>query len=426
MRVERYVLVDGHLTNLGHQIAAHGQQQQREAKRKRSSRTTGDRNPVAHHVTQVHVLAEVTVGDEAFDEEHTGGDEKHKEIDDRLAILFQVGDQPVPFAQNKVWLRFRVRADLEAGHSRHIGGGVQEILLRSLAIQANGDQIASVLGHHVLKIFVVQLLLVLEAGERKHALDQVHHLHLAHRVRLGNVHQRSHHLHQLLLIDHPVPIVVAHVEDDPQLIVGLAPGEQHHSVEELLEANTPIVVLVHAVEHLLHKQRVRLHAEGLGELLLRKRGAHHHDHIVAHLFVASAFTGLQAKGERIGFTEKVLQPLLAFLLRLGVRQHHVSVGVYDLQSFLVIEQKLLKHHQEFFTRRHAIELQHQVVVSRRANEHHGLARLLGHLHQQGGRVGNVNLAQRLALPVDGRNRLVGSNLGLYVSLMILVQPLAHI
>ena len=94
-------------------------------------------------------------------------------------------------------------------------------------------------------------------------------------------HERAQHLRQFLLVNHPVAVVVAHVEDDPQLVLGLAAREQQHGVEELLEGYATVAVLVNDVEHLGDEDRVVLHAQSAGELAFRQGRAHHCHHLAA-------------------------------------------------------------------------------------------------------------------------------------------------
>lgn len=56
VRVQRDVLLDGELLQLGQQIARHGEQQQRVAERQGGRRAARDRDAHAHDVTQVRVL----------------------------------------------------------------------------------------------------------------------------------------------------------------------------------------------------------------------------------------------------------------------------------------------------------------------------------------------------------------------------------
>ncbi|CAN7998629.1 unnamed protein product, partial [Ixodes pacificus] len=61
VRVERDVLLERELSDLGDQVAAHGEQQQGVAERQRGGRAPRDGDADAHHVPQVHVLRHVRV-----------------------------------------------------------------------------------------------------------------------------------------------------------------------------------------------------------------------------------------------------------------------------------------------------------------------------------------------------------------------------
>lgn len=91
---------------------------------------------------------------------------------------------------------------------------VQEILLRSLAVEPDGNKVTLVLLHHELEVGVGEKVLVLEPRVVEHAVDQLGHVVVGEGRGACNVHERAQHLGQFALVDDPVAIVVAHVEDD--------------------------------------------------------------------------------------------------------------------------------------------------------------------------------------------------------------------
>lgn len=68
----------------------------------------------------------------------------------------------------------------------------------------------------------------------EHSIYQLGDMIVRETGRSSDLHQRSEHLGQFLLVDHPVAVLVAHVEYDPQFVLGLAAREQQHRVQEFL------------------------------------------------------------------------------------------------------------------------------------------------------------------------------------------------
>ena len=170
-----------------------------------------------------------------------------------------------------------------------------------------------------------------------------------------------------------------------------------------------------------------MHPEGVGELLLRQGGPHHHDHVAGHFLELTLFAGLQAEGERVGLAEKVLQPQLALLLGLGIHEHMVAEARHRLQALLVALQKVLQLGQELLPLGDIAELEDEVVVFQDANHDHRLAvGVLGHLDNQGFDVLDADRAELLALAVEQVEGLVGAELDLDRPAAVLVEPLLHV
>lgn len=75
----------------------------------------------------------------------------------------------------------------------------------------------------------------------------------------------------------------------------LTSGEEIDSVEEFLETDLPILVFVDAVEHPLHEEGVRLHAEGVREFVFRQGRPHHHDDVAADILQLPSLARLQSE-----------------------------------------------------------------------------------------------------------------------------------
>ena len=423
--VERDELLDGELFEFGERVARHGEQQEGVAERHGVGRAARDGDADAHDVAQVRVLGHERVVDEALDEQRDRRHVEDKQVEDVLAVALEEGDDAVPTAEPRVAVALLHGVDVEARHARHVGRRVQKVLLGALAVETDGDKVAAVLLHHQLEVVVVERVLVLQAGRLEHAVDQLRHLVVAEAV-VGarDLDQRAQHLAQLHLVDDAVAVVVAHVEDDAQLVLRLALGKEHHRVEELLERDAPVAVLVDDVEHHLHEDVVALHAQRVGELVARQRRPHHHDDVTGDVLQLALLARLQAERQRVGLAEKVFQSLLSPLARLGIGQHLFAVRRQLFQVLLVAGEERLQFVQEALARRRRVKLEHQVVVARHAHQKHRLlARVLRHLHRQHVHRLELDLAQLLALAVHRVERLVGPELDFDQSLVVQVQPL---
>lgn len=103
-----------------------------------------------------------------------------------------------------------------------VGRCVEEILLRALAVETNGHKVTLVLLHHHLEVLVGEMLLVLKAGVHEHAFDELGDAVVGQRVGFCDFDQRTQHFRELSFVNHAVAVVVAHVENDAQFVVGLA------------------------------------------------------------------------------------------------------------------------------------------------------------------------------------------------------------
>ena len=139
--VQRDVLLNGKLLQLGQEVPGHGQQQQTVAEGERGGRSSGDGDAHAHDVAQIRVFGHERVVDEAVDEQGDGDDVEDEEVEDVLTVLFQEGRQLVPAAQPRVPVALLHGVDVETRHSRHVGRSVQKVLLGALAVQSDGDEI---------------------------------------------------------------------------------------------------------------------------------------------------------------------------------------------------------------------------------------------------------------------------------------------
>ena len=104
-----------------------------------------------------------------------------------------------------------------------VGGCVEEILLCALAVETNGHKVTLVLLHHHFEVLVGEVLLVFETGVLEHAFDELSDAVVGQRVCFCDFDQRTQHFRKLSLVNHAVAVIVAHVENDAQFIVGLAP-----------------------------------------------------------------------------------------------------------------------------------------------------------------------------------------------------------
>ena len=80
----------------------------------------------------------------------------------------------------------------------------------------------------------------LESCAEEHGVDELVDALVRQLLRLGDDDERVEQLGQLRLVDLAVLVVVAHVEDDAEFVVGAALGEQHDRVEELLKDDDSI------------------------------------------------------------------------------------------------------------------------------------------------------------------------------------------
>ena len=69
----------------------------------------------------------------------------------------------------------------------------------------------------------------------EHAVDEAVDVLLGELLGLGDVDERVEELRELCLVDGAVLVVVAHVEDDAQLVVRPTLREEHDRVQELLQ-----------------------------------------------------------------------------------------------------------------------------------------------------------------------------------------------
>ena len=69
----------------------------------------------------------------------------------------------------------------------------------------------------------------------EHAVDEAVDVLLGELLGLGDVDERVEELGELCLVDGAVLVVVAHVEDDAQLVVRPTLREEHDRVQELLQ-----------------------------------------------------------------------------------------------------------------------------------------------------------------------------------------------
>ena len=181
----------------------------------------------------------------------------------------------------------------------------------------------------------------------EHAVDELRHLDITQTVvGPGNLHQGPQHLRQFALIDDAVAIVVAHVEDDPQLVFGASFGEEDDRIEKLLERDATVAVLIDDVEHHFHENVVAFHAQGAGEFVARKRRSHDHDDVTGHVFQLALLARFQAERQGVGLAEEVFQSLFAALARLGIGEHLLAVGGDLFQLLLVTREEVFQFVQK--------------------------------------------------------------------------------
>lgn len=83
---------------------------------------------------------------------------KDEDVEDVLAVLFQECGDPVPFSDEPVFLVFQAIFQGKVLHPRYVGGRVQEIVLGTLAVEANCQKVAVEFSHHLFEVFVGQVL----------------------------------------------------------------------------------------------------------------------------------------------------------------------------------------------------------------------------------------------------------------------------
>ena len=271
VRIQRNVLLDGKFLEFGQEVARHGQQEEGVVEGEGGSRSASDGDAHAHNVSQVRVLRHERVMNEALDEQGDGDDVEDEQVENVLAVAFQESDDAVPATEERIAVPFLDSVDVETCHAGHVGRSVQEILFGSFAVQSDGDEVAAIFSHHQLEVVVGQRVFVMQSGGLEHSVDQFRHLVVVQTVvGAGDFDQRAQHFRQFDLVDDSVPVVVAHVENDAQLVFRFSLGEEDDRVQKLLERNAAVAVLVDDVEHHFDEDVVAFHAQRVGEFVARK------------------------------------------------------------------------------------------------------------------------------------------------------------
>lgn len=167
---------------------------------------------------------------------------------------------------------------MKASHASDIRRCVEKILLGAFAIETDRNEVTLVLLHHQFKVVVREIVLPLESGvlinegtisnhrdingrytskdgktlgthdevnimktHLEHAVDQFRDVIIREARGTGYFYERPQHLRQLFLVDHAVAILIAHVKDDSQLVLGFAAREQQDRVQEFLEIESLFV-----------------------------------------------------------------------------------------------------------------------------------------------------------------------------------------
>ena len=107
--------------------------------------------------------------DETFREEPDIDAKEDEEVEDVLAVLLQERVDPVPLSCEPVFLVLQAVFQGKVLHPRNVGGRVQEIVLGTLAVEADRQKVAVEFPHHFLEVFVRQIL----GGKRKHGMRRV-------------------------------------------------------------------------------------------------------------------------------------------------------------------------------------------------------------------------------------------------------------
>ena len=82
------------------------------------------------------------VVDESLDEESEGDDIEDENVEYALSVVLEVGGEHVPLFEEPVPVPLRDGVHGEALHPRHVCVGVQVVLPRALAVQANGQEVS--------------------------------------------------------------------------------------------------------------------------------------------------------------------------------------------------------------------------------------------------------------------------------------------
>ena len=154
MRIQWNILMKRNLSDFGYQISAHGKKKQRITERQRRCRATSDRNTITHDMSQIHMFRQITIGNKAFQEQNNSCNKKYQKINNRLTILFKIGNEMIPSFDDRIWLWFWIIICLKWCHSGNICGSIQKILFCAFTIKSDRDQITPVIVHHFLKIFI--------------------------------------------------------------------------------------------------------------------------------------------------------------------------------------------------------------------------------------------------------------------------------
>lgn len=91
----------------------------------------------------------VRLTNKSLDKESYGDNVKQKKVEYILPILFEKGRYSVPLLARPALRIFRRQlVDVKAGHARDVRRHVEEVLLSTLAVEADRDEVSFVFFHH--------------------------------------------------------------------------------------------------------------------------------------------------------------------------------------------------------------------------------------------------------------------------------------